>query len=349
MKIFKDSRSGRYRVRFHTESGVRTISTGASSLTEARKLVEEAKIEELERTAKAVRLTGNVVSQILCGRTVTVELAIGQWVQWMEEAGLSPRTRENNRAYVVAWAAAARVSKRQPSAVGPQEINAWVNAQGEIKAGTRRVRLSAMRSFFGYCVDAGLSLSNPAKLVRVQMDLLTHRQKETASRKIFTDAELAALIDATQPDGTHASAFWHGAIQIGRWTGLRLGDICQLEWGSFAETGQMRVWTDKRDRRVSLPVGPELVVAVSAIPSTHPVYCFPVQRDLIRDPSKRSNLSKQFSRLCARLGMAGRSFHELRHTYATASAENMIPMPQIARDLGHASPETTRGYVHSKG
>jgi hypothetical protein len=40
--------------------------------------------------------------------------------------------------------------------------------------------------------------------------------------------------------------------------GLRLGDICALEWACLKEPGKVVVWTDKRDTRVDLPVDDDL-------------------------------------------------------------------------------------------
>jgi integrase len=44
---------------------------------------------------------------------------------------------------------------------------------------------------------------------------------------------------------------------------------------------------------------------------------------------------------------AGRTYHGLRHTFATRASENNIDLKSIQKWLGHASITTTMDYVHS--
>ncbi len=85
---------------------------------------------------------------------------------------------------------------------------------------------------------------------------------------------------------------------------------------------------------------------------------FPVERQMHRDPHRRAALSVRFTRLVQRLGIEGKSFHDLRHMAATQKfnkadkaelakklAENLT-MEQIATLLGHSNIKTTKGYIH---
>jgi integrase len=86
----------------------------------------------------------------------------------------------------------------------------------------------------------------------------------------------------------------------------------------------MNVWTDKRDRRVSLPIPSELVEAIAAIPIEDRRYCFPNEREITLSVEKRAKLSVQFGRICKQLEL-NHTFHDLRHTYATECDEKGIP------------------------
>lgn len=44
--------------------------------------------------------------------------------------------------------------------------------------------------------------------------------------------------------------------------------------------------------------------------------------------------------------LPGHSFHRLRHVYATELVEQLIPLNEIAKYMGHASVATTANYVH---
>jgi integrase len=52
--------------------------------------------------------------------------------------------------------------------------------------------------------------------------------------------------------------FWYCATLIGCYAGLRLGDICSLEWSCLQHPNKLIVWTDKRDTQVELPVDENL-------------------------------------------------------------------------------------------
>jgi integrase len=233
------------------------------------------------------------------------------------------------------------------SLIREKHLDQWLNDRERTdKAASRRVDLASLRSFFNFCSIRKYTDGDPSKLVSIKWNLLTHAQKEARVRQPFTDAEVAALLNATDPRA-HADVdpFWFCAIAIGRYTGLRLGDICSLEWDCFAAPGKMKVWTNKSDTSVLLPLDrfPVLQDAVAMIPYQDKAYCFPTQREAITDPRRRAYISVQFGRLCASLDILGKSFHSFRHTYASAEKTGL---EQIAMDLGHHSTKVTKGYIH---
>jgi integrase len=87
-------------------------------------------------------------------------------------------------------------------------------------------------------------------------------------------------------------------------------------------------------------------------------YLFPEQRATILDQARRATLSTQFTRLCERQDIKGKSFHCLRHSVATskfpkadkaALAKKLVDnlsLEEISALLGHSSTKTTKGYVH---
>ena len=140
--------------------------------------------------------------------------------------------------------------------------------------------------------------------------------------------------------------------------GLRLSDIAKLEWASFDKPGRIIVWTDKHDRRIELPLHPETLgligsglAALAALrdgPHNHGRWVFPDQAAIASDPSDRAKLSVYFSRQLKRLGIHGKSFHSLRHTFATRRAKLGDTIDEIRLKMGHVSTATTGGYVHAE-
>lgn len=344
MKLTKNKSTGIYSVNFRTEHGRRTMSTGCTNEVDAKDVVDRAKVKELELAARAGRLTHHVVTQIVAGKKVTLQQAFAQWSQWLESCGKAPRTILCTTSNVAAWMRDMKLESVAPGAVTEKHINAWINDKGSTsKATSRRVALSNIRNFWQFCIAKGYTIANPAALVCVRMDILSHEQKELKKHTPFTDADVASLLKETEGAD---SSFWHAAIALARWTGLRLGDIAQLEWDCFDKPGTIAVWTDKRDKRVELPLTTELASAVARIPINSGKHCFPDVYKTYLDPKKHGVLSTEFKRICQKLNMPEHSFHDLRRAFASEAWKQGRKIEHIKIDLGHSSESTTKRYIH---
>ena len=67
---------------------------------------------------------------------------------------------------------------------------------------------------------------------------------------------------------------------------------------------------------------------------------------MILDPAQRSKFSVYYGRILHRLGIEGKSFHCLRHAFATRLAKAGVTIEQVGRFMGHSSADTTKGYTH---
>lgn len=344
MNLYKDKQSGVYKAHVRTIEGKRrTITTKQTNLEDARKVVRDSRLRELEMAAQSGCLTNQVIGLILAGKKMTVAKAIEEWQAWLRNIGRSPSTIANYTTYLMAWASSADVLSMPPSAVTEQHISDWINSNTDTsKLSSRTVKLATVRSFFDYCSSQkGYSVGNPSRLVRITMNTLSHAQKERRQRIPLNDQEVQALLGSTE-------GFWHVAITIGRWSGLRLGDIARLEWACFDKPGHMIVWTDKRDRRIEIPVHPEISAVITTLPRLHGQILFPEQHAMISNPKTRSILSTQFGRICKMVGVKDHSFHDLRSTYCSDMDRQGVPIEHIARAVGHRTWDpykVTRGYI----
>ena len=307
-------------------------------------MVKESGLKDLELAAKAGRLSREAIGHIVTGKKLTVEKAVEKFLEWMESVGRAPKHIKNIRNTVNMWMTDVPVGNLPPSAVTEKHINPWINnAKATTKVGTRNVKLSHLRELFEYCTVKGWSIGNPARLVRVRYDILSHEQKETTEKEVFTPMEVKRIATDCHKRG---DLFWEFATRISEEIGLRLGDVCQLEWTCFKKPGHIIVWTDRRDRQIAVPVSEKILAMLEEIPSTSAQYLFPHQCEVIREVDKRTRLSMQYKRLCARLGMPSKSFHNLRHTCITRWAKEGKSLESIGKDVGHAETGTTKGYVH---
>lgn len=346
MTITKDRKTGVYKARFRTAQGkVRVATTRTTNLQEAKQVVQESHLKELELAAKSGRLMADVIGRIVSGKKVTIQKAVEEWVAWMGRRNRSALTIYPFQCDVLAWARDASLLNAAPAAITEGQIADWINNPARTTKRSRRARqLSSLRSFFGFCSANGYCAGDPSQLVEVDQSILSHAQKEAKPRHPFTDAEVRLILSKTE-----AGSWWHSAVAISRWTGLRLGDICKLEWDVLSVPGFLSVWTEKRDKRVQLPLEPgELVMALSAIPPRDRQYLFPEEQKTAENPTRRSNFSVQFGRLLHALGIQGKSFHDLRSSYISDCAARGITMEHIAKAVGHSSVFTTMGYLGRK-
>ena len=337
-------------------AGDRAIHTGLTSLT------------QLKRLLKVVPQLDPAISSIILGKKLSLTDALGEWTTWLASAG-NERTNENKTFYVAAWLRDMKLGSKSALEITERDISPWINnPKSTDKRTTRHGKRSAIRSFFHYLLIQRACLRNPAMLVPINMKLLSHDQKEVRIKTPFTRADYKALEDTivehlqylhakTKAEGIIPAVqqkiqwlqFWRDAIVIGRNTALRLGDIAQLEW-ACVKPEAVTVWTDKRDRRVHLiirdmPDPKAFRDTIATIPRKGP-YLFPEQRAIAIDPKKRAELSFQFTRLLAKAGVNGHSFHDIRHGFATECYKRGKPLWYITNDLGHTDSKTTKGYIH---
>jgi integrase len=348
MNIAKDKETGTYRVEIWTPHGRRKISTKQTSLSAAKKAAEDAGLAQIEAAARTGQLTGAAISRVLAGKKMALRDVMGKWVEYQNNIGRSPRTVGNYLLYLEPFIKEHELSA--PAAITLKHVDQFINrpndeVDGEHMA-TRKIRLTAIRDFFKFCAANNWCVGNPASIVRVKGNMFTHSQKEIKKRVPFTDKEVGKLL-AQLPPGDP----WHTMIAVGRYSGLRLGDAACLEWDSLSEPGYLVCHTDKRDRRVRVPIeDAELERALSSLMppanARKARYIFPDMAEIHNSPTRRALLSVQFKRLCEMASVDGKSFHCLRHAYATEQVKKGRPLWYVADSMGHQSEETTKGYVH---
>jgi integrase len=303
--------------------------------------------------------------------------AFKDWGDWLD-VDKSPRTSHDYKSIVEHWIKDACI--RNLDTVTPITLSNWINKKGKGTLSRRRLVLSVIKSFFNYCHATGLCKINPASIVKVKTDNLTHKQKEPKIVEAFNSEEVSELVShideqirqlsllrredlkvGSQYRGERKYSrqkywkqrevdlpFYKAAVLLSYETGLRLSDICQLEWDCISDS-HLTVHTDKRDKRVSIPLWHEVKWAINAIPEKRDeLYCFPEHREMYLDPKKRARISSAFTSLLKKAGLSrkGLSFHSLRHGCLTRWRSGGLDLEHIQKLAGHSNPETTEGYIH---
>jgi integrase len=321
-----------------TAAGSRRLSLKTRNEADAHRVARDSKLAELEAAAKVNALTAETVARIVTGRSMSGADVFAAWSDWLQLVGLAPNTRAQYQSHVRQFLRESGFETRALAGLNERHVDAFVNPRDDIVANTRRSRLAALSSLFGYTHAKGFTIGNPASLVRVRLSGLSFHQKEATRRVPFTDAEMVLLRSIESP-------FWSTFVLLGENFGLRLSDVAQLERACIAKPGVIIIWTDKRDRRLELPLDAKVREHLEALESCHASLFFPREAAIVADPKRRAIVSVEFARLLRRLGIAGKSAHCLRNTFASKRAEMGQSIDEIRQQLGHASARTTTRYV----
>ncbi|MGZ6623862.1 MAG: tyrosine-type recombinase/integrase [Solirubrobacteraceae bacterium] len=184
-------------------------------------------------------------------------------------------------------------------------------------------RLRAVRMFARYLRSIELPIEVPPS------DLLPE-PRERAVPYIYTDAEIAALIDAAGTLATtHRVATFRTLIGLLAVTGMRSGEAIALDRSDFdPSTGVLAIRAGKFDKSRELPLHPSTVAAVSEYLRRPDRPAPPAGADealLIRDAGGRlspNTVNHTFHKLTGLARLAPRSaacrprLHDLRHTFA---------------------------------
>ena len=124
-------------------------------------------------------------------------------------------------------------------------------------------------------------------------------------------------------------------------TGCRVGEILKLQWSEVdgdclnladTKTGPRRVWLSQAAR----------AILARQLPAAGP-YVFPSPRHSDKPLSDTLSLWRKARK---EAGLGDVCLHDLRHTVASQAVARGVPLPTVARILGHADPRMTLRYAH---
>ena len=231
---------------------------------------------------------------------------------------------------------------------------------------TMNRRIAAVRGLFEYAVLAGARADNPVPAARrssgvraVRRGLLGHLgpgrscgggRLVRAPRRLpesLDAVEVAAFVAdlATARDRAMALAMLLGGLRAGEVRGLRLADV---------DLGLRRLrLVGKGGRERVVPVDRAFFTEFATyLREERPAGCrTPEAFVVLRGPTAGGPLSEAglrriFRTHRARAGTPRVRPHRLRHTYGTQLAAAGMDLLVLRELMGHASPETTAGYVH---
>lgn len=189
------------------------------------------------------------------------------------------------------------------------------------------------------------------------------RADDSVSRRELSLEELERLYAAAAEAGPE----WRLLFATGLYTGLRLGDCCRLAWANVDLARQTIQVIPEKTRRhahgrpVTIPIHLRLLAELEALAADAnrrgQDYVNPAVAELYlnRNWELDDRLRRIFRRanIAMNVRMTGRirrsvvaSFHSLRHTFVSLSANAGVPLAAVQAIVGHTSTAMTRHYYH---
>lgn len=264
------------------------------------------------------------------------------------ELRLSPQTVETYMRDITAFLTYLDREGQEIVDIGAQEIIDYLierqTRTNGIEQRTVAKIVSAIRSFFHFCVLEEVRADNPAR----QVELPRTKYRLPGVLQVEEVERLLESIDIGTPLGLRDRAIFELIYSCG----LRISEAVSLTVSRlYLSEGLVRI-TGKGDKERLVPVGDEAVEWIQR-------YLDEARPQLVRNnapgdhlfvnrrgqPLSRKGIWKRFNELALRVGVEAK-VHTLRHSFATHLLEGGADLRAVQELLGHADISTTQIYTH---
>jgi integrase/recombinase XerC len=271
---------------------------------------------------------------------------LSAYLDHLRAAGASPATLRAYRGDLRQFQRWLSAAGRAPESADTALLRRYAAYLGTLRyaPATAARKLSAMRGAYAWMYQRGLAERDPAAVVPGP------KQPRTLPAT-FSSGELEQLLD--RPARSDPRALRDRALlELLYGCGLRASEACTLRLADVDRArGQVRV-TGKGDRQRAVPLGGAAEQALDRyLRMGRPALAGDAGSDRLflsvrGRPLHGSDVRRVLARALGREGMAARSPHALRHSFATHLLEGGADLRSIQEMLGHASVGTTQVYTH---
>lgn len=192
-----------------------------------------------------------------------------------------------------------------------------------------------MSIIFNWAVEHKLIKNNPVKELK-------RFKVSTKQPRFFSQKEISLILNS-------CSRRWYPAYLILLHTGMRRGELTNLEWADIDfERKVIKIkskdgWSPKGKREREIPINDELLKTMKELKQKSKG-----KHVLERDELKKYDraLWENFWRLTKKLRIENVSFHTFRHTFASYLIMNGVDIVTVKELLGHTDITTTMRYAH---
>ena len=215
------------------------------------------------------------------------------------------------------------------------DVERWFDAYSKTSPGAANKTLSLLRQILNAAVATGHIALNPTQGIRrnPRAKMTRFLSTEEIERLHCALDRLVGERPSRQPQAD--------IIRLLLLTGCRRGEILKLKWSAVdgdvlrlakAKTGPRTVWMSEAAQAI-----------IARQPHTESAYVFPSPRDPTRPCSDELRV---WYRARKEAQIEDVRLHDLRHTVASQAVARGVPLPAVARILGHSHPRMSLRYTH---
>ena len=214
-------------------------------------------------------------------------------------------------------------------------VNRWFDGYSRASPGGANYALSTLQRILNHAVDRGHIATNPARRVK--------RNQRRKLTRFLSREEIRRLHWVLNHHAAGAAPHRQQAdiIRLLLLTGCRKGEIVTLRWREVdrnvlkladSKTGSRTIYLNEQARSI-----------IERQPRGRSVFVFPSLRNPVRP--RDGDLPLWYSAR-KEAGIEDVRLHDLRHTFASHAVMRGIPLPVVAKLLGHKQLKMTLRYAH---
>ncbi|WP_338245319.1 tyrosine recombinase [Aurantiacibacter hainanensis] len=227
--------------------------------------------------------------------------------------------------------------------VARADLARLTRAWADLAPATVARKVSALRQFFGFCLDEGLREDDPSTA-------LPRPQSRRPLPKVLNHAEIESLFSQAENEAASdrpAAVRMLALIELLYGSGLRASELVALPVASVPRDAPFLTITGKGGQQRMVPVSGRAQRAIARWMKLRPEgspFLFPSRKAHLT----RIRLYQMVKELAARsdIDPAKVSPHVLRHAFATHLLEGGADLRVLQTLLGHADIATTQIYTH---
>ena len=307
-----------------TAGGIRKMSFGPATLR---------KVEEVRRACMEA-ITGATGTACRGRAPLFQDFVAGRWKTDCFER-CKPSTQKGFRSVLKCQLLPAFGARRLDRITRNMALG-WFEAASRTAPGTANLALALLRQILNHAIACGHIGTNPARGIR--------RNPGRKMTRFLSREEIARLhrVLDRYAEGSVSQAQQADIIRLLLLTGCRKSEIVYLRREEVRDDRLELADTKTGPRTVLLSEPARKIVARRMLAGNGP-WVFPS----FSDPSRpRARDPWLWNRVRREAGIEDVRLHDLRHTVASQAAMHGLPLPVVARLLGHSNVRMTMHYTH---